>query len=460
MNAQLPTLRSAPPVRAWPLVQPRARCGADRHQHRRPRTRRRAGPPSRRAGPFSIVSATRPARRPGEERAGEHAHDLEDEPGLERVRRAVAEVGREELVAGARTPGATAWSAQATSADEGARRAEAAAHRSRTRRGARGRGRSRPGTGSCTAARPPRGRLTPAVAATLGVVVAMRSSMLTRVGQWLYWPAETMTKRRASPPSDHQDRRERRVGDAVGDGERLDDERKDDAETDDARPRTRRCTGPPRSSRAARACASVDGSRPTSRRPRRPSSIVRNRLSSQASCSRSAGSGDAQWAKAAPSRGPRRGRAGRGARSTRAAARRARRAGCRCRCRGRRRARSTRSPMARRTADVLGQGPPQRVESGRWANQGARRIEQDAGGEHRVDEQQDPRAPRHRRPGLHREVEPPDVELVAEVEEERQHAERDRAEPQGEEAARGQREGRVRRGDCGGPARGPSPTRP
>ena len=109
--------------------------------------------------------------------------------------------------------------------------------------------------------------------------------------------------------------------------------------------------GPPSRRRAASACAAVDVRRPTRKRPSRPSSTVRNRLSSQAQLHalvRLAARPSARTRRS--STGRRRGRAGRGGRSTRAAARRAPRGGRRCRCRAPRRWRSTTKPTARRHA--------------------------------------------------------------------------------------------------------------
>jgi hypothetical protein len=63
MEAQLPRFRSEPPVRAWPLVQPRAKAAP--MAMRAPPTKAKARRvPTETRGPFSTVFATRPARRP------------------------------------------------------------------------------------------------------------------------------------------------------------------------------------------------------------------------------------------------------------------------------------------------------------------------------------------------------------------------------------------------------------
>ena len=96
-----------------------------------------------------------------------------------------------------------------------------------------------------------------------------------------------------------EDRRDRRVDDAVGDGERLDDERHDDAQAHDADPEDgREGTAEDEAPRPRRG-PRVEEARPIRSMPMRASSITRNRLSSQAICRRSSGSGEAQWAKAA-----------------------------------------------------------------------------------------------------------------------------------------------------------------
>jgi len=63
MKIQLPAFRSAPPVRAWPLVQPRPSAApkAMSHPPRNARLRRRA---TEARGPFSIVRDMRRARTP------------------------------------------------------------------------------------------------------------------------------------------------------------------------------------------------------------------------------------------------------------------------------------------------------------------------------------------------------------------------------------------------------------
>ena len=83
-------------MRAWPLVQPRANAAPIAMSAPPTKAKARRVPTETR-GPFSTVVADPAGEEAGEERADEGARDLEDEPGLERVR-ALLEVRGEELV--------------------------------------------------------------------------------------------------------------------------------------------------------------------------------------------------------------------------------------------------------------------------------------------------------------------------------------------------------------------------
>ena len=80
MNSQLPTLSSAPPVSAWPLVQPRASTAPTpmtrAAEECRGQSRRRATS----AGRARSRSAVRPASHAESASADRDADDLEDQP--------------------------------------------------------------------------------------------------------------------------------------------------------------------------------------------------------------------------------------------------------------------------------------------------------------------------------------------------------------------------------------------
>ena len=89
MKAQLPTVSSAPPVSAWPLVQPRASL-APTPISAPPTNAQTKRPPIEIARTLLDRPAHAAGEEPGEEAADQHAEDLEDQPVLERMADAVA----------------------------------------------------------------------------------------------------------------------------------------------------------------------------------------------------------------------------------------------------------------------------------------------------------------------------------------------------------------------------------